>query len=339
MHFLYDYGLYLAQTATVVIAILVIIGFIASLAAKSKQAKSGKITIKKINSHYDDVIEIISEATHSKFQLKTAKQAKKSEKKADTKSAKKNQDKHQPRLFVIHFHGDIKASDVESLREMVTAVLLTANPEQDHVLVKLESGGGMVHAYGLASSQLQRLRDAKIKLTVAIDKVAASGGYMMACVADEIIAAPFAIIGSIGVIAQIPNFHRWLNKKQIDFEQLTAGEYKRTLTFFGENTSAGREKMQSELEETHALFKAFIQSHRAFVDIDKVATGEHWYATQAKGLNLVDRIQTSDDFLLQARHDFDMYRLDYKIKAPLNKRLINSMHNLWAYFNNAYTQP
>ena len=109
-------------------------------------------------------------------------------------------------------------------------------------------------AYGLAASQMQRIRDKKLKLTVCVDKVAASGGYMMAVVADKIIAAPFAVLGSIGVLAQVPNFHRLLKKHDVDFEMLTAGKYKRTLTMFGENTDKGREKFQEDIEDTHVLF-------------------------------------------------------------------------------------
>ena len=337
MHFLYNYGLYLAKAATIVIAILVILGFIMALATRSRQARMGKLSIRKINKQYEETIDCIREATHSKFELKLVKLTKKSEKKAKQKAQKKTDRSQKPRLFVLQFQGDLKASAVDALREMVTAILLAANPKQDHVLLKLESGGGMVHAYGLASSQLQRLREAKIKLTIAIDKIAASGGYMMACVADQVMAAPFAVIGSIGVIAQLPNFHRWLEKKNIDFEQLTAGEYKRTLTLFGENTSAGREKMRLELEEIHSLFKDFIKLYRPQVNIDEVATGEHWYATRAKNFQLVDHIQTSDDYLLKARDTFDMYQLDYKIKLPLNKRLIAATQNAWLHLNSQHS--
>jgi serine protease SohB len=221
---------------------------------------------------------------------------------------------------VLHFNGDIRASAVSALREEITAILTMAE-KTDEILVCLDSGGGLVNAYGLAASQLQRIKDAKIKLIIAIDKVAASGGYMMACIADRIIAAPFAIIGSIGVLAQIPNFHRFLQKKSIDFEQLTAGQYKRTLTLFGENTEKAREKMQQEIDDTHELFKTFIHQHRPNIDIEKVSTGEHWYATTALNLNLVDALQTSDDYLLSASKQADIYEICFKLKKSLGKRL------------------
>jgi serine protease SohB len=212
-------------------------------------------------------------------------------------------------LFVLDFDGDIRASAVSGLRESITALMQVVEPE-DEVLVRLESGGGMVHSYGLAASQLTRLRDAGVTLTVAVDKVAASGGYMMACVADRIVAAPFAIIGSIGVVAQVPNFNRLLKDKHIDFEMHTAGAYKRTLTLFGENTDEGRAKFREDLEDTHGLFKAFVASNRPGLDIDAVATGEHWYGSQALDLKLVDAISTSDDLMLAAaRDERDVYTI------------------------------
>ena len=211
---------------------------------------------------------------------------------------------------MLDFEGDIRATAVASLRQEISAILTMAGGG-DEVVVRLESGGGVVHGYGLAASQLQRIRERKIPLTVTVDKVAASGGYMMACVADRLIAAPFAIIGSIGVLAQLPNLHRLLQKHEVDFEQLYAGEYKRTLTLFGENTDKAREKMQQELEETHGLFKDYVKAQRPRLDIDKVATGEHWLGTRALELGLVDRLQTSDDYLMAARRDAQLILLNY----------------------------
>ena len=206
-------------------------------------------------------------------------------------------------LFLVFlFKLVLGANQVENLREEVTAVICIAKPK-DEVLVRLESGGGVVHGYGLAASQLQRLKDKKIPLTVSVDKVAASGGYMMACVADNVLAAKFAIIGSIGVIAQIPNFNKLLKKNDIEFEQHTAGQFKRTLTMFGENNDEGREKFRDELEDVHQMFKGFVQEHRPALAIDTVATGEYWYGSKALELGLVDTIQTSDDFLLSANSD------------------------------------
>ena len=206
------------------------------------------------------------------------------------------------------------------LREEVTAVLTQAKAN-DEVLVKLESAGGMVHSYGLASSQLDRLRKAQIPITVSVDKVAASGGYMMACVADRILAAPFAIIGSIGVVAQMPNFNRVLKKHDVDYELLTAGEHKRTLTMFGENTAKGREKFIEELEETHQLFKDYVAERRPQVDIDKIATGEIWYGSKALEMALVDDIQTSDEYLVACIQQAQVYEVAYVQKKKLHQRL------------------
>ena len=264
---------------------------------------------------------MINEAILTKAEAKALKKSEKVQK------AKKKAIKNPLRIFVIYFNGDIRASAVAALREEITAILLTAQPH-DRVLCCIDSPGGVVNAYGLAASQLRRLKDANIKLIVSVDKVAASGGYMMACVADEIIAAPFAVLGSIGAVAQLPNFHRFLEKKNIDFEQLTAGEYKRTLSMFGKNTAKGRDKMQQEVDETHHLFKSFIAEHRPHLELDKVATGEHWYGSRALELKLIDTLKTSDDYILAAKDDFDIYRVKYTIKKSLSKRLSDTAH-LW----------
>lgn len=316
MDFLANYGIFLAKTATIVVAIVILLSSLIALSQKAKRKETGKLSIKKINEKFDEMADTINEAIQTKSEIKSQKKSEKS------KKAKRKSKKHHQRLFVINFNGDVRASTVTALREEITAIILTAKPK-DCVLCCLESPGGMVHAYGLAASQLRRLKEANIKLIAAVDKVAASGGYMMACVADEIIAAPFSVIGSIGVVAQLPNFHRYLERKDIDFELLTAGEHKRTLTMFGKNTTKAREKMQEEVNDAHALFKAFIAENRPTVDINTVATGEHWYGTRALDLHLVDSIKTSDDYILSAKEHFDIYEVQYLIKKSLGKRISN----------------
>jgi len=226
LEFLYEYGLFFAKTITFVIAIAVILTLIVSSAVKPK-AKKGEIEIDDLSEQLTNIKESFLNNTLGKKELKAYQKQQKAEQKKADKEAPKS------RLYVIDFKGSMDAHEVESLREEVTAIISIADAKKDKVLVRLESGGGVVHGYGLAASQLQRLKSAGIELTVSIDKVAASGGYMMACVADHIIAAPFAIVGSIGVIAQIPNFNKILKKNDVEFEQITAGEFKRTLTLFG----------------------------------------------------------------------------------------------------------
>jgi len=243
-----------------------------------------------------------------------------------SETSEDSSDDPKSRLFVVDFDGDVEASAVTNLREEITAIISAASPN-DRVLVRLESPGGMVHSYGFAASQLTRIKAANLKLIVAVDQVAASGGYMMACVADEIIAAPFAVVGSIGVVAELPNFHRLLKHNKVDYEQHTAGEYKRTLTMFSENTDAARTKFKQELEETHDLFKHFITENRPSLDIDKVATGEHWYGIQALTLGLVDKIQTSDDYIVKAASEDDVFEIAYQVKKPLAERLSFSLHS------------
>ena len=321
MDFLYEYGLFLAKTITFVIAVVAIIVAIAAAAIKQKP-KKGELDITDLSEQFEQVEYDITHALLSKEQLKAKDKADKKSAKAKAKEEKKSgkhEDDDKPRLFVVDFHGSIDAKEVSSLREEITAILSIATKE-DEVFVRLESGGGMVHGYGLASSQLDRVRQNKIPLTVSVDKVAASGGYMMACVANKIISAPFAILGSIGVIAQVPNFHKLLKKNDIDFEQFTAGEFKRTVTMFGENTKKGKEKFTEELEETHILFKDFVSEHRAILDVKKVATGEHWFGTKALELGLVDKIQTSDDYLQSSSKTHNIVAIKYVIHKSLTEK-------------------
>ena len=365
MQFLVEYGLFLAKAITIVTAILIVAGGLAALAHRQKKTGEQRFEITHLNQQYEQMERALCGALLSpqqlKQKLKAEKKADKAKAKADKKAAKmaakktdkqagdKADDKAEEKaderaeekaedagsrpgkcIYVLNFDGDIQASAVASLRQEISAVLTVADAE-DEVVVRLESAGGVVHGYGLAASQLRRIRDRKIPLTVCVDKVAASGGYLMACVADKIIAAPFAIIGSIGVLAQIPNLYRLLKKHEVDFEQLYAGEYKRTLTLFGENTDEGRVKMQQQLEEIHDQFKEHIKSQRPAIDIDKVATGEHWLGSRALELGLVDQLQTSDDYLMESRQDAQLVLVSYTGKKKLMERLASLTRLHWPW--------
>jgi serine protease SohB len=311
--FVREYSIFLAQAVTVLVALVAIFILFSSL-GRSRDEKEN-IEIKKLNDRFQHMKSNLQEAILSKDEFKESSKTAKKERKSSRKKGEGRK-----KLFVVDFDGDMRASAVASLREEITAILTVATPE-DEVFVKLQSAGGLVHAYGLAASQLQRIRARNIPLTVGVDKVAASGGYMMACVANRIVAAPFAVIGSIGVVAQIPNFHRLLRKNDIDFELMTAGKFKRTLTLFGENSEEARAKFQQELEDTHKLFKAFITENRPQIDIDHVSTGEHWHGLQAVDLNLVDELLTSDDYLLAASETADVYEVSYTPRKTLSVKL------------------
>lgn len=261
----------------------------------------------------------LMEAMTDKQGLKQLKKRLAKKTKQALKDKAKSKDKAK-NVFVLDFDGDIKASAVKHLREEISTLISAAN-KGDEVVLRLESGGGLVHSYGLAAAQLVRLKEAGLKLTVCVDKIAASGGYMMACVADEIVAAPFAVIGSIGVVSQLPNFHRLLKKNDIDYEMFTAGEYKRTVTIFGENDDADRAKYKEELEQTHALFKHFVTTYRPSLDLEKVANGDHWYGEDALHLNLVDTLKTSDAYLLERMKSHEVYALHSRQKPTLAEKL------------------
>lgn len=272
-----------------------------------------EIRISHLNARVNEQRKKIAQTTAGKFELlQLAQQLSK-----ETRLRKKNNQK----VYVLDFKGDTVASAVENLREEITLILATAKAGRDRVVVRLESPGGMVHSYGLAAAQLVRLRDAGFNLTICVDKVAASGGYMMACIANEIVSAPFAVLGSIGVVAQIPNFNRLLKEKNIDFELYTAGQYKRTVTMFGENTEEGKAKFEQELQQTHELFKHFVEKYRPQLNVELVATGEHWYGKDALELSLVDQLQTSDEYLLSLLTQHDVYMIDTRRKPTFGEKL------------------
>lgn len=318
MEWLADYGLFMAKAVTVLVVLLVLVAAIAG--AKTRQRRGeGSLTVTKVNEQLARMTDKLAQTVLEKADYKAMHKARKAEDKARSKSEEKR-----ARVFVLNFHGDIKASALENLRHEVTAVLELAGAD-DEVVVKLESGGGMVHAYGLAASQLCRVREAGVPLTVCVDKVAASGGYMMACIADRILAAPFAMLGSIGVVAQLPNFNRLLKKHDIDYEMLTAGEYKRTLTLFGENTDKGREKFQEDLENIHRLFKGFVGRYRPQLDIDAVATGEVWFGSEALERTLADELTTSDQYLSQRVRQADVFEVHYSMRKRIQEKLSGTL--------------
>ena len=324
MDYLFDYLMFLAQAVTVVIAILIVVSMVATAKMRSQGGERGHLAVTKINDRVRNLRFVMEDAlltaqeakrrhkSEQKSQKAADKQAAADAKKAAKVAVDDNAATKEPgKVFVVRFEGDVAASDVDNFRLEISAILTMAT-SSDEVVVCIESPGGMVHSYGLAASQMMRVRNQNIPLTAVVDKVAASGGYLMAAVANKIVAAPFAVIGSIGVVAQVPNVHRLLKKNDVDVEVLTAGKYKRTLTLLGENTDEGREKFQQELEDVHKLFQEFVVDNRPDLDIAAVATGEAWYGSRALALNLVDSLATSDEYLMQACAEKDVFQVVWK---------------------------
>ena len=321
LDYLFQYGLFLAETLTIIAAVAALILLVAALAMRRRgDSRVERLEVRDLGARYREMKQVMESGLLDAKERKAAAKSRKREAKARKKSGRSTR----PRVFVLDFKGDMRASAVSSLREEVTAVLSLARPN-DEVLVRLESAGGLVHEHGFAASQLMRVRERGIPLTVSVDRIAASGGYMMACVADRILAAPFAILGSIGVLAQIPNFHRLLDRHGIDFEQFKGGEHKRTVTLFGETTDADRAKLRQDIEEIHAIFKRFVIDQRPALDIEKVATGEHWLARRAKDLGLCDELVTSDDYLLAANERAELVGVRYEARKRLATRLAESV--------------
>ncbi len=328
MEYLIQYGMFLAKVVTLVIAIVFVLSVVASVGSKHRKgAIKGHIKVTKLNDHIKEMMESLQKAVLSKESLKLEHKKKKKLRKEEAKSHKKQlqeagdkEPDRKKRVYVLNFKGDIAARAVASLREEITAVISFAELD-DEVLLRLESPGGMVHAYGLAASQLMRIKNRKIPLTICVDKVAASGGYMMACLADKLIAAPFAIIGSIGVLVQLPNFHRVLKKNEIDYETISAGEFKTTLTTFGEITQKGRDKVKEDVEDMHGLFKNWVKDHRPSVDIDKISTGETWVGMQAKDRYMIDEMRTSDECIVDACNSAEVYEVQFEHKQSIQDKV------------------
>lgn len=312
MEILADYLIFLLKVFTIALAItiplLIIIG-----SSKGKSQPKGRLTITNLSDKFEEMGNAL------KSSLMNPKESKKFNKDLAKNKKKKDKAEKDDSVFVLNFKGDIQASEVEKLKQEINAILISGS-ECKEVVIRVESGGGSAYAYGLCAAELKRLVDNNINLTVCIDKVAASGGYLMSCVATKIIAAPWAIVGSIGVIAQLPNFHRLLKKNSIDFEMHTAGAFKRTLTTLGENTDEGREKFKSELEDLHLIFKDFVKEQRPQVDTDIVATGETWQGEEAIKVGLVDSLETSDNYLVNLSKQAKLFEIEFVEKKNLSEK-------------------
>ncbi len=305
MELFLDIGSFAIKVLIISVAIAIVAIVFISILRRSRSHHLGRIVITNLNAHYRDLSYLLRQAVLDKKELK--------------EEAKKEKEKKAERVFVVEFHGDIAATAVADLREQITAILAVARPT-DEVVLLLESSGGIIQNYGLAASQLARFRDRDIPLTVCVDKIAASGGYLMACLGHKILAAPFATLGAIGIVVFFPNFHRLLKKFNIDYMELTAGEFKRTLSHLGAVTDKGKKKFQEEIDTAHRLLKDFVVRHRPGLDMEKIATGEHWHGTEAMELQLVDQLQTSDDYLVHRSAVADLYRVDYEAPKTVKEK-------------------
>ncbi len=315
MEILYDVGGFAGKLAPLTLALVVILVVIGNLMLRAR-LQPRRLELESLNERFEGYADAMQEVVGANpKELKKIQKARAKERKQKRKAGATG-----PRVFVLEFEGDLRGNAVDQLRDEITAVLTVAKAG-DEVVINVESSGGLVHTYGLAAAQLLRIREKGVKLTVCVDKVAASGGYLMACTADQLLAAPFAILGSIGVLAQVPNFNRVLKKHGVDYEEMTAGEYKRTVSMLGEITEKGRQKFLTQLEETHQLFKSFVGQYRPKLDLARVATGEYWYGQQALALNLCDRLQSSDDYLLSKHPESKIVKVTLQKRKKLGEKL------------------
>jgi serine protease SohB len=320
MPFWFDIAAFLIKAIILVAAIGGLAVLIARLAFSGEDKESEPaIKVRSLNERYDSMRDTLNAALLDRKARKALMKARKKERKA-AKS-----DDGRRRVYVLAFKGDMRATAVRRLGREIDAVLMVARAGTDEVALRLDSPGGTVTGYGLAAAEILRLRERKVKVTALVDQVAASGGYMMAAAADRIVAAPFAVVGSIGVVAPIPNLHRLLKKNEIDFEEMTAGEYKRSVSMLGEITPAGREHFREKLDDTHQAFKAHVARLRPNADIARVANGDTWLASDALPLGLVDEIMTGDDWLFRARESARLVEITTEARKSLLQHLLGGM--------------
>ena len=295
---------------SVLICVLVPIFVIRKSSPIDKDKKSLKL--ENLKKEYNDYIRQFYQKTMNKKNFKKY-----------LKGFYKNEKKESPKtsLFVLSFKGDIMASQVKNLRDEISFILEVAKPK-DEVVILIESRGGSVSHYGLAANQLQRLRERDIPLTVCVDKVAGSGGYLMACVGNQILSSPFAFIGSIGVMFGVPNVHDFLKKHDVNYEEFTAGKFKRTVTPFGKITEEKKDRLQSQLNLIHDQFKNFVRRYRE-IDLEETATGEAWLAEEALKKGLVDKLQCSDDYILEQMKTRNVYKVSLKSPQSFFERILS----------------
>ncbi len=312
-----------ALKALIIVAALGGLAILIARLARSGEAKDSEIMVRSLNERYDEMRDAMNAELLDKKERKALAKARKREAKAEAK-ARRDQEPGK-RIYVLAFKGDMRASAVKRLGAEIDAVLTVARPGTDEAMIRIESPGGTVTGYGLAAAEILRLRERKIMVTASVDQVAASGGYMMACAADRIVAAPFAVVGSIGVVAPAPNLHRLLKKNDIDYEEMTAGEFKRTVSVLGEITPEGREHFRGKLDATHEAFKTHVAECRPAVDIAEVANGDHWLAREALALGLVDEIATGDELLFRARDEARLYEVTTEARKNLLQQLLSGL--------------
>ena len=320
MPFWLDIAAFLVKAIIIVAAVGGLAILIARLAVTTEDKdKEPRIRVRSLNERYEDMRDTLSAGLVDRKAMKALMKAQKKARKAA------KADEGRKRVFVLAFRGDLRASAVKRLGREIDAVLTVARAATDEVALRLESPGGTVTGYGLAAAELLRLRERKVKVTALVDQVAASGGYMMAAAADRIVAAPFAVVGSIGVVAPIPNLHRLLKKNDVDFEEMTAGEYKRSVSVLGEITPAGREHFRGKLDDMHGAFKAHVARCRPSMDIARVANGDTWLASEALPLGLVDEIMTGDEWLFRARESARLVEVTTEAHKSILERLMSGM--------------
>jgi serine protease SohB len=322
MAFWLDIAAFLVKALIIVAAVGGLALLIARL-ARSTEPKDQEIKVLSLDERYDEMRNAMNGALLDRRERKALAKRRKKEAKAAAKA--RRSETPGKRIYVLAFKGDTRASAVKRLGSEIDAVLIAARPGTDEAVIRIDSPGGTVTGYGLAAAEILRLRERKIRVTASVDQVAASGGYMMACAADRIVAAPFAVVGSIGVVAPVPNLHRLLRKNEIDFEEITAGEFKRTVSVLGEITPAGREHFRGKLDATHEAFKAHVGQCRPNVDIARVANGDYWLAREGLALGLVDEIMTGDELLFRARDGARLYEVSTEARKTLLQQLLSAL--------------
>ncbi|KZX82185.1 hypothetical protein A3715_00045, partial [Oleiphilus sp. HI0009] len=272
-----------------------------------KKNSDGRIIVKSLNEEYQEIQDAL-------LKFKPLKPIKSSSIRKFKASPNKQS------IFVLDFKGDKTASSVGSLSKEVSAILSVAKPN-DEVFLRLESPGGTITGYGLASQQLIRLREAGIRLVVSVDEIATSGGYMMAAVGDRIIASPTSMLGSIGVIMEVPNFYNLLDRAGVQFHQFTAGKHKRLVSMTNKIGDAAKDQINQDLEKSHELFKNHVHTYRNSVNLESVSHGDVWSAKYCLDNKLVDDLMTSEAYLFDRASRANIFHISWDVERSFSDKL------------------
>jgi signal peptide peptidase SppA len=190
---------------------------------------------------------------------------------------------------------------IESVAPLLAKAFKTRGAKA--VALSINSPGGSPVQSALIAQRIRLLaRENEVPVIAFVEDVAASGGYWLACAADEIVADPASIVGSIGVISSGFGFHELISRYGIQRRVHTSGESKSMLDPFQPEKPEDVERLKRLQNEIHDGFKGWVRERRAARlkgDEAMLFTGEFWTAKRGLEFGLVDSLGELRDTLQQ----------------------------------------